>query len=193
MRTETTIEKDDSEGLTAFIYTLRAGRIFRGHISREFRVYEENSSGRAAFDWTAGREYLLFLSYSDAHKAWELDGCGNSGPLSQVKAVLKQIYAIRIRRGNGVIQGVVSQQALSFPIAGVHVEAEGANGAYTATTNATGEFEIKVPPGRYYLRATKAGLGFVKADFSYEDPDDLRVQPGGCVQVQLVQVQLPAR
>lgn len=179
-------DKDDPEGVSAFVYSLRAGQVFRGNIAGILRVYEGNDSGRATFGWKIGQAYLLFLSYSASEKAWTLDGCGNSGPVSRARATLEEIATIRKRHGgDGHIYGVVSQQALSVPIPQVQVEARGTNGAYKATTNAKGEFEIKVPPGVYSVSATKSGFRFGDADISYANSLNLRVEPGGCVQLQL--------
>ena len=55
--------KDDPEGVLAYIYTLKSNRLIRGQINEVFQVYEGNDSGRATFDWIAGRKYLLFLFY----------------------------------------------------------------------------------------------------------------------------------
>ena len=181
-------DKDDPEGVAAYEYNLHTNQVLRGHIDRVFRVHEGNDSGRATFGWKIGRGYLLFLFYSDSDKAWELDGCGNSGPVSGARAILQQIAAIQASHDGGVIHGVISQQALSAPVSDVHVEARGANGRYTATTNSKGEFEIEVPAGRYAVRATEAGFSFATADFSYENPNKVQIESGGCAQVQLVNV-----
>lgn len=179
-------DKDDPEGISAFVYSLRTGQVFRGNIAGTLQVYEGNDSGRATFDWKIGQTYLLFLSHSASEKAWELDGCGNSGPVNRARAVLEEIATIQKRHGgDGHIYGVVSQQALSVPIPQVQVEARGTDGVYTATTSAKGEFEIKVPPGVYAVRATKSGFRFGDADISYANSLNLRVEPGGCVQLQL--------
>jgi Carboxypeptidase regulatory-like domain len=172
-------DKDDPQGVAASEYSLRAKQVIRGHIGPVFVVHEGNDSGRATFDWKTGREYLLFLSYSDSDKAWELDGCGNSGPVSGARTILQQIAAIQASYDGGVIPGAISQQAVSAPISDVRVEARGANGHYTATTNSKGEFEIKVPAGRYAVRATKVGFSFATADFSYENPKTVQMEPGG--------------
>ena len=178
-------DSDDPEGVAAYVYSLNANRVIRGHIDDVFRVHEGNDSGRATFGWKTGQKYLLFLFYSDSDKAWQLDGCGNSGPISGAKAVLQQVDAIQASHGGGVIHGVISQQALSTPISKVRLEALGTNGIYTATTNAKGEFEMKVPAGQYSVRAIKTGFSFATADFSYENPHKLRIESGGCAQVQL--------
>jgi hypothetical protein len=169
----------------AFVYSLRANRLLRGRVAGTLDVYEGNDSGRATFGWKIGREYLLFLNYLQSDKGWELDGCGNSGPLDQAKMALDEIARIKARHGDGIIHGVVSWQALSNPMPRVRVEAHGTSGTYTATTNAKGEFEIRVPPGRYVVHASKAGFSFSGAVLSYSDPNDVRIVPGGCAQVQL--------
>ncbi|HWN75542.1 MAG TPA: carboxypeptidase-like regulatory domain-containing protein [Candidatus Udaeobacter sp.] len=161
-------------------------RLIRGHVTEVFQVYEGNDSGRATFDWKTGRKYLLFLFYSASEKSWALDGCGNSGPFDSAKSALEQIDAIQNHNDSRVIHGTVSDQTLAAPFLGVRVEARGSQGLYKTTTNSKGEFEIKVPAGRYTVRATKAGRSFDTADFSYENPQDLTIEPGGCVQVQLV-------
>ena len=172
-------DKDDPQGVAAHVYSLHASQVIRGHIDPAFVVHEGNDSGRATFDWKIGRGYLLFLFYSDSDKAWELDGCGNSGPISDAKAILQQIAAIRASNEGGVIHGVISQQALSDPVSDVHVEARGPNGRYTATTNSKGEFEIKVPAGHYAVSAMKAGFSFATADFSYENPNKVQIESWG--------------
>ena len=83
-------EKEDPEGIAARLYSLRVNLLLRGEIAGTFRVYEGNDSGRATFDWKPGQAYLLFLFYSKAEKSWELDGCGNSGPLNSAKKVVKR-------------------------------------------------------------------------------------------------------
>lgn len=170
----------------AYVYSLHADRVIRGDIAGIFRVYEGNDSGRASFGWKTGQKYLLFLFYEGSVKSWELDGCGNSGPLSRAKTVLEQIDAIHTHHDGGVIHGAISTQGLAFSISEVRIEARAKNGLYVAKTNAKGEFEIKVPAGRYALHALKTGLSFETADFSYENPRALHVEPGGCVQVELV-------
>jgi Carboxypeptidase regulatory-like domain len=164
---------------------MKVNWVLRGKAVGNLRVYEGNDSGRATFAWALGQEYLLFLSYAANDKSWQLDGCGNSGPLAYASAALSEINAIKTTRAkNGTIHGVVSEQALSTPVRGVHVKAEGAAGRFTAITNEQGEFEIDVPAGRYFVSATENGATFDTADISYEDPRNVRIEPGGCAQVQ---------
>jgi Carboxypeptidase regulatory-like domain len=178
-------DKTDPEYVLANLYSLRAEKVFRGNIAHVFRVYEGNDSGRATFDWEIRRKYLLFLFYVDSEKSWALDGCGNSGPISLARPVLGQIESIQKNHGDGFIHGVVSQRALSDPISGVRVEARGKRGRYATTTDAKGEFDFKVSPGRYVVRAIRPGFVFDTADVSYEDTQNVLIEPGGCAQIQL--------
>jgi hypothetical protein len=186
-------DKDDPEYVSAHVYTLRLNQAFRGKIAGTIRVYEGNDSGRAPFDWVAGREYLLFLFYAASEKSWELDGCGNSGPLSEAKLALSEIATIKAARGGGVIHGVVrDSEELPFTvIPGVRVEAQGATGRYSATTNEKGEFQMDVPAGKYTVHAVGNGLFFDRALFSYEDPSNIHIEPGGCAQVEFAKVARP--
>jgi hypothetical protein len=43
-------DKDDTEAILAYIYTLHSDRGLRGEIGQDFTVYESNDRGRATFD-----------------------------------------------------------------------------------------------------------------------------------------------
>ena len=177
----------DSEGVEAFVYTLRSNHVIRGNVTPVFRVYEGNDSGRATFAWKVGEKYVLFLFPSNEDKsAWSLDGCGNSGLLANAKLTLRQIRAIQAGRGAGVIHGIVAEQTSEVSVSGLRIEVRGGHANYIGTTDATGHFELKVPPGKYTILPANNAVSLHTADFSYENPDNLQVQPGGCVQVQLV-------
>ena len=180
-------DKADPRIISAYVYTMRVNKVLRGNVKGQLRIYEGNDSGRVAFDWIAGREYLLFLSYDPQDNAWELDGCGNSGPLDAAKAALTEIEAIKAAHDGGVIYGMVSQQSLAIPIPGVHVEAQGEMGKYAAVTNAKGEFQVKVPAGRYSVRVVDNKAHFAAADITYEAPWAIQIESGGCAQVQIAE------
>jgi hypothetical protein len=188
VRTRTLQERDDPQGISAHLYTLSVSRVLRGRSVGNIQVYEGNDSGRANFNWTPGTTYLLFLFYSSSEKAWQLDGCGNSRPVSEAGAALSEINSIRGTHDGGVIYGAVSGQLLSVPVPGVRVEARGSKGYFAATTDTKGEFQIKVPAGVYSIRVTGKGQSFGNADISYEDPHNIRIEPGGCGQVQFSRV-----
>ena len=186
-------DKDDPGGISAYLYTLRVNRALRGKIAGTIQVYEGNDSGRATFGWLQGKEYLLFLFYAPSEKSWELDGCGNSGPLDKANVALSEIAAIKTARGGGVIHGVVrgSEQLPEVTISGVHVEAQGPTGRYVATTNEKGEFRMDVPVGRYAVRVIDQSRTFEAALFSYEAPGKIQIEPGGCAQIELAEGEHP--
>jgi hypothetical protein len=160
-----------------FIYELQMEKSIRGSISPRFRIWEENSSGRATFDWTRGQSYLLFLSRMEDRDAWELDGRGNSAPLMKSARVLRIIDKIQTSPQSGLIQGTVDD------LEGVRVVAAGSERQYERTTNKYGGFSIHVPPGQYKLTFAKPDWSFERNLFSYEDPSDIRIQNGSCAQV----------
>jgi hypothetical protein len=177
----------DPSAPEAFIYTLRSDHVIRGHPTPIFRVYEGNDSGRATFTWKVGEKYVLFLFPANEDKsAWSLDGCGSSGLLANAKVTLRQIRAIQGSKGAGIIHGLVASQTFEVSVSRLRIEVRGVHANYTATTDATGHFELKVPPGKYTIHPANNAASFQTADFSYENPDNLQVQPGGCVQVQFV-------
>jgi hypothetical protein len=175
IRVRHAIPKDEQDW---FIYTLRTQRVFRGGTDSVFRVYEENSSARAGFDWRVGRPYLLFLDFDKTEKAWELDGCGNSGPVRRAAALLKVIETMLANPGDGgVIRGSVNLDR-------VLVVAYGKQNSFKAFSNNDGDFKISVPAGDYTVRAFLPGWSFSEADFSYENPEKIHIENGGCAQLQ---------
>ena len=174
----------------ARIYTLRVNRILRGKPPATVQVYEENSSGRAGFDWVRGQEYLLFLNYDENdHTLWELDGCGNSGPITRAATALSAIRAIQTARGSSMIQGVVGGRGAPL-LSGMHIEAQGQAGRFAAITNDKGEFRMSVPPGRYTVNVVAAGRFFDSRDLSYSDIER-PLEPGGCAQIQFDELPAP--
>ena len=123
---------------------------------------------------------------------WNLDGCGNSGPLSQAATALTDIAKVKSgANSGGMIQGMVNGPNFvrQNPSTGIHVDAKGASGLFHAVTNETGEFHINVPVGKYIVSVNEPGLGYRPLEFTYEDPDAVQIQSGGCAQVQFVDSQ----
>ena len=100
--------------------------------------------------------------------------------LTAQRKSLNEIKAIQKRNHGGTIHGEVRGMS------GVSIEARGENGIYRAVSDAGGRFKVAVPEGHYVVRVKKAGYSFETADLSYENPRDLRVEPGGCVQIEFV-------
>jgi len=165
---------------------MHSEKVLRGNIDSSFQVWEENSSGRATFDWKTGNSYLLFF-YTKNDRGWVLDGCGNSGPLEQKQSALREIEALQQRHG-GMIQVAVGADGWSWSpaISGAEVNARGTNGAFSGTTNDKGVAEIHVPPGQYSV--TVQNRRMQPYDLSFDDPQKVVIENGGCAQIQFVQV-----
>lgn len=164
------------------LYTMQTDRVLRGTINVTFRIYEENSSGRASFDWKTGETYLLFLSYSKIDGGWELDGCGNSGPVRESTKTLSDIANLETMIG-GDISGVVWFDP------GVTVVVQGTGGTYKTKSDREGNFRVHVPAGIYSVRAVEQGARFVVDDFSYELPRRVHIENGSCAQIQFNRVE----
>ena len=168
------------------IYSLETIRVLRGYEGREFRILEENDSGRAPFHWKVGTTYLLFLD-PDKDGMWQLYGCGNSAPLGEARSALRVIASLKEHRG-GIIQGLVVTDKGAYPpsidLSGIVIHARSEIGEYTAVTNRMGEFNLSVPAGKYALLPVQPGARFETDVGSYEDPNSLSIENGGAAQVQ---------
>lgn len=178
------VDPKKGDAMDYHIYTMQTDRVLRGKIDARFRIYEENSSGRAGFDWKVGEFYILFLSYNETDRGWELDGCGNSGTLAQLGKVLGEIEKIKRATDGGAIVGEVWFDP------GVTVIVQGTGGTFRTKSDQEGQFRVGVPAGVYSVRAVKRGAHFVANDLSYELPRDVRIENGSCAQIRFDRVEL---
>ncbi len=163
---------------------MKTEKILGGNPGGSFDIWEENSSGRASFDWQVGSSYLLFLT-SQSDRGWVLDGCGASGPLEKKQSALREIAALQKRHG-GMIQVAVGGDWLAGgPMRSTEVKAQGTQGTFSATTNDKGIAEIHVPAGQYSV--TVPGHQAQAYDFTYDYPEKTTIENGSCAQIQLVQ------
>jgi hypothetical protein len=159
----------------------------KGKILRRFQVYEENTAERAPFEWKRGEEYLLFISYSNQDRGWELDGCGNSTRFSDARKVLREIGRINSGKSLERIEGfIASDQSLPR----VTVKVEGGAKSYTVVSE-NREFKLRLEPGTYVVTPILPGWQFEKDALSYDDPQKIRIEPGQCAQVQFQAKQAP--
>lgn len=175
------VHDDDIDGR---VYTLAVSRRLKGQTEPNFQVWEENSSGRATFEWRTGIDYLLFAAYSNGDHAWVIDGCGNSGPLSLSAPALAAIESMKASAAEGVVEGMASTDSWRTGVRDVTIRAIGNGATFTTRTDQDGRFRIELPVGRYKMDAIRSGWSFAPIAFSYENPSDLTVTRGGCAQVQ---------
>ena len=169
------------EDVLGTYYYMEAVERLKGRVLKRFQVYDENSSARATFDWKRGQEYLLFLSYSEQDRGWELDGCGNSAAMTNAKNVLEQIAQIKSVKEHDRIEGyIASEDTLPERLV---VKIEGGERSRTVAVE-NREFRLRVGPGTYVVTPIAAGWTFTQDDFSYDDPQKIKIEPGRCAQVQ---------
>jgi hypothetical protein len=169
-----------------FEYILETNRTLGGEVGARFRVWEENSSGRASFSWSVGKTYLLFLNTTDEGKWW-LYGCGNSAPIEEAEFALKVIESLKDRRG-GTIQGLVTDGGryppMSTDLSGITIQIRGKDRDYEAVTNSKGVFKVHVPAGHYAVVPVQAGRRFKNDFLGFENPDSVTIVNGGGAQLQ---------
>src|SRR5664279_4484947 len=102
-----TTVKDDYNDVTGTYYSMTVEQTLRGQVSRLFRVYMTNDSGRTTFDWKQGASYLLFLRQQTDNGAWRIDECGNSGPTDSKTSALDQVDMLDSSSNRARIEGVV--------------------------------------------------------------------------------------
>lgn len=171
----------------AYVYTMETLLTLRGHVASRFEIFEENDSARVSFAWRKGESYLLFLYPVSDGKMWFVDGCGNSAPLAESAKTLQIIESFKSRPNFGLIHGVLVASHYGMDVAeGTRIEIRGEGRTYTARPNHDGEFKIRVIPGKYEARAFHEGWKIDPDIFTYEHPLDLRLERGGCAQIQFL-------
>lgn len=165
------------------LYSFAVKTLLRGDPGSAFQVWEENSSGRATFAWKVGRDYLLFLTgnVKQPTRAWVIDGCGNSGPMSQSGKVLAQIKSIDTSSPFGVVYGMADTSD-------VLVKAVGDGQTFSTKSDQMGRLTLRLPIGKYTLSAARRGWSFAPEPFGYESPRDLNITSGYCAQIQFTTV-----
>jgi hypothetical protein len=76
------------DSLDGIEYTVHIDQKVKGKKSDEINVFSER--GEDAFTMEDGKRYLLFLNNND-FKHWVVNKCGNSGPVDEENAVIKQM------------------------------------------------------------------------------------------------------
>lgn len=178
------IDPKDDEDQDYHLYTFQVDKLFRGSIPSQFVLWDENSSGRLTFDVLRGRKYLLFVRHWAQKGWWVADGCGNSGEVSTTAKSLREIERIPSLR-DALITGEVEA---ATPVAHANVVALRKNDGkqFKTQTRDNGTFTLNVPPGEYSVKVIAGGKNFVPDWLSYERADPVKLQSGGCAQIQFV-------
>jgi len=166
------------------LYTLQVEKILRGSAPSQFVLWDENSSGRLGFDVLRGRKYLLFVDRWTEKGWWTADGCGNSGEVSKAAKALREIQRAAALR-DALITGAVKA---ATPVAHAKVLALRKNDGkqFETQTRDDGTFALTVPSGEYSVKITAGEKNFVTHWLSYENAESVKLESGGCAQIQFV-------
>lgn len=166
----------DSKLTEGWFYRIRVERTFRGTQARFIVLYTENTNAR--FPLKVGERYLLFVYRVE--RRLEINGCGNSAPLSEAAAAISAINAIKRAGPYGEIEGRVKTTSDEAGIPGVRVIASRGQWSFSAITVKDGWFEMRVPPGTYKVTVQSPDLVIEPQDsvYNYDDPDHFIVHRG---------------
>lgn len=175
--------KDDQD---YHLYTFQVEKLLRGHIPSQFVLWDDNTSGRLGFDVLPRRKYLLFVNHWASKGWWRADGCGNSGEVSKAAKSFREIGRIPSLQ-NALITGEV-ETATVTPVAQANVMAIRKNDGsqFKTQTRQDGTFTLNVPPGEYSVKVDAGEKSFVTDFLSYENADLVKLERGGCAQIQFV-------
>jgi hypothetical protein len=187
--TVVTEKQVESQGdvFDGWLYQLQVKQSFRGVAGDTVQVFTENSSGRLTLK--VGETYLLFASAVNSRLT--IDNCGSSTELSRAREAIHEIEQVLIdmkSASGGNIHGrvVLSPLGTGKGIAGVRMTIRGAAGTYSAVTDKDGWIHLKVPAGRYIVRPVSSKWVVEVFDLSYDDPQRIRIENGGCAELQFL-------
>jgi hypothetical protein len=162
-----------------YIYTMELITALRGEITGRFEIYEENS-GRARFEWQRAESYLLFLYPVEPSGSWSA-----SGPVLKRFNDLQRLP--RTCKGSRVPASVDRCNSRKNPLNwGTYGRFEGnfdrnprRASCVRVQSDQNGEFEIKVPVGKYKARAFRKGWKITMDALTFEDPANLKLEREG--------------
>ena len=172
------------------LYTFRVDKKVRGAIPVQFVLFDENSTGRLTFDLRRGHQFLLFVNrWQPREKGkdwWTADGCGHSGDVLKSRESLDDIEGL-----SSLTRGLIAGEVVSGvdAVGNVRVVATSkTNGKhFEAKTRTDGGFSLTVPPGEYSVAIEAKAKTYVAGDLSYEDPKSVKLEKGGCAQIEFVE------
>jgi Carboxypeptidase regulatory-like domain len=173
--------KDDQD---YHLYTFQVEETLRGSIPSQFVLWDENSSARLTFDVLRGRKYLLFVNRWAKKNWWTADGCGNSGEVSKSSKALNEIHRLASVPDALITGNVETDRSVAH--ARVLASSKKDGKQFKTQTRDNGTFTLTVPPGEYSVKVTAGGKSFVTHWLSYENADSVKLERGGCAQIQFV-------
>ena len=172
--------KDDQD---YHLYTFQVEKILRGSIPNQFVIWDENSSARLTFAVLRGRKYLLFVDRPANTSWWTADDCGNSGEVSKVAKALREIQRISSLRDALITGEIETRTLLNAKVLAVR---KNDGKQFETRTRADGTFALHVPAGEYSVKVSADGKSLVTHWLSYENAESVKLERGGCAQIEFV-------
>lgn len=167
---------DVSDG---WFFRISVSKVYRGPAQPIIRVFSQSSDVR--FPLELHHTYLLFAAKNEDGYL-EIDSCGNSVETSRAAKPVHQIEDALLgmeAKSGGEIRGLVLQYSAQPSIPAIVFSARGDGKVFHAVCDKNGWFVIRVPAGKYVVRADSKTYHLNPYDLSYDDPRHLVIQDGG--------------
>lgn len=131
-------------------------RTFKGEVSDELTLRQPGHNCAPKFK--PGDRWLMYVHFDEKGRAWEVYGCGRSGPLERTGDDLRFLNALPDSAARTRISGEIARYeddpergfTRVAPITGAKVRVAGEGKTYEIGTDADGVYEIyDLPPGKY--------------------------------------------
>src|SRR6266496_5285662 len=176
-------QRYDEADVGGWYYHLRATKVFKGPVQKQFTVYTEDSDVR--FPLRLGRQYLLFADQVDGRL--EIDNCGNSALLADAARSLHEIRRIAASK-SGKIEGWVAGETSGVNLVGVHVVVRGGSRVYRVLADRDGWFHFRAPAGPYSVDFSNGEYYLNGADSFWYRPEHFVLHAGETASLQMVSV-----
>ena len=144
---------------------------FKGqNIGSRLTIHSSRGGGSCGYMFERGKSYVVFASKSDKGEFWT-GLCSGTRELSNAETALSYLKNLPKNGDGGLFFGRIDESIKNYsaenlrskPMPNVEITAQQTDGdkkIFSATTDANGLYEIKVPPGEYILSLRDENLYF---------------------------------
>jgi hypothetical protein len=161
-------------------YTIRVKEVYRGHADAVEKVLTGNDS--ASWYGEPGMTHVLFVADGKTSST-----CGPLDEAGYVPEILRQIRALQ-NAADATIEGEVFSRSGGWggssgtPAPGIRLAVQRGTEEFDSVTDQDGRFSFLLPPGTYTL----IGRELDPSDYSRQNVQHIKLEPGQCVQFQLL-------
>ena len=139
-----------------------------------------------AYGFRPGQDYLVYATRHPDGR-WTTSLCSGTKPLAEAVPDLEYFASLPTAEPSGRVYGTIERTILdpddpvkhrNVPASGITIALRTASSRTTATTNAQGELDVRVPPGEYSVAPVVP-----EAIRVYGSGDRITVAPRGCAPV----------